>query len=100
MSAGDRLLGYGVIRPCGAGFKVGPLIADEQDLARRILDALAARAEGQPVYLDVPDNHAAAVALAESWGMQEVFACARMYRGAPPPLPIERIFGITTLEPG
>jgi len=96
----ERLRGYGVARPCGEGFKVGPLFADDRDVAGRILAGLGARTGGDPVYLDVPDCNPEALALAAALGMDEVFACARMYLGEPPALPWSRIFGATTLELG
>jgi len=96
----ERLRGYGVARPCGEGFKVGPLFADDRDVAGRILAGLGARTEGEPIFLDVPDSNPEALALATALGMDEVFACARMYLGEPPGLPWSRIFGATTLELG
>jgi hypothetical protein len=38
--------------------------------------------------------------LAKRRGLSPVFETARMYRGAPPTLPLDRIFGTTTLELG
>ena len=96
----ERLRGYGVARPCGEGFKVGPLFAADADSAARILAGLGARTAGERVFLDVPSVNADATALAAALGMSEVFACVRMYRGAPPALPWRRIFGATTLELG
>lgn len=99
--AGDRLVGYGVVRPCRSGWKVGPLFADEADVATVILDALAAHAGGSAdLYLDVPEPNRAAVALARSRGMTEAFETARMYAGGDPGLPLGRVFGITTFELG
>jgi hypothetical protein len=92
--------GYGVIRQCREGLKIGPLFADDAETAANLFDALCARAGGQPVYLDVPEVNAAAMALAARQGMKEVFATARMYRGEIPELPMEGIFGVTTFELG
>jgi hypothetical protein len=61
---------------------------------------LGAVTAGQPVFLDVPENNAGSLALADHHGMTEVFGCARMYLGTPPPLPWDRIFGVTTFELG
>ena len=98
---GDRLVGYGVVRPCRSGWKVGPLFADEADIAGVILDALVDRVGADAdLYLDVPEPNRAAVALARSRGMTEVFETARMYAGGDPGLPLERVFGITTFELG
>lgn len=95
------LCGYGVIRPCRTGFKVGPLFADDAEAAGYLLHALMGSVPaGAQVQLDISANHAAARALAESWDMQPVFETARMYTGAAPALDLQRQFGITTFELG
>lgn len=97
---GNRLLGYGVLRECDAGFKMGPLFAESEKAANDLFISLGARAEGHPIFLDIPENNPSAVALAEKHGMNEVFGCARMYAGTAPPLPWEQIYGVTTFELG
>lgn len=97
---GGRLTGYGVIRPCRAGFKIGPLFAQTPEQGRAIFRGLMACAPGQPVQLDAPEANPAAVAMAEAAGMDLVFETARMYVGGPRPLPLEWTFGITTYELG
>jgi len=94
-----QLAGYGVIRTCRKGMKIGPLFADSAELAERLFLALRAVAPTE-IYLDVPAVNPAAVALAERHGMSVVFETARMYKGKAPELPLERIFGITTFELG
>jgi hypothetical protein len=96
----DGVRGYGVIRKCRQGFKIGPLFADDAEIAENLFAALCAHADGQPIYLDVPEVNAAAMALAARHGMKEVFATARMYRGGIPELPLDGIFGVTTFELG
>lgn len=95
-----RLAGFGVVRRCGEGCKIGPLFADDADAAEALYARLAAFASGGPLFLDVPENHPAAMALAHRHGMAEVFGCARMYLGPPPGLVHKRIFGMTTFELG
>lgn len=95
-----RLSGYGLLRRCRRGWKIGPLFADDSDIADRLLRALSSRAQGTPVYLDVPETNPAAVMLAERWGMSKVFETARMYTKEAPVLPFERLFGVTTFELG
>jgi hypothetical protein len=95
-----RLCGYGVVRRCGEGCKIGPLFADDAEAAEVLYARLAAFAAGGPLFLDVPENHPAAMALAHRHGMTEVFGCARMYLGPEPGLVHARIFGITTFELG
>ncbi len=92
--------GYGVLRECRQGFKVGPLFADSEDGADLLFRALAARARGAEVFLDCPEPHARALALAARYGLSPVFETARMYRGPAPDLPLDRTFGITTFELG
>jgi len=98
----DRdLAGYGVIRPCRAGFKVGPLFADDAKLADRLFRALVAQVpNGSPVQLDIPAVNSAALELVAAHGMAPVFETARMYTGAAPALAIDRLFGVTTFELG
>jgi GNAT superfamily N-acetyltransferase len=97
---GDEVRGYGVIRPCRRGFKVGPLFAADAGVAEELLDGLGALAPGEPLFLDAPEANPAAVALARRRGMRQVFACARMYLGPAPDLPDDEIFGVTTFELG
>jgi len=96
-----RLAGYGVLRICRTGYKVGPLFADNPDIAEELFLALKATVpEGVPLFLDTPAVNLAAVDLAERHGLKVVFETARMYRGTPPDLPINRLFGVTTFELG
>lgn len=95
-----KLCGYGVMRPCIRGFKIGPLFADDASIAEALFRAMMAKAPGQPVLLDVPQPNPAAMALAKRHGMQEVFQTVRMYSGKAPELPLKRIYGVTTFELG
>jgi hypothetical protein len=97
---GRAIRGYGVVRPCRSGAKVGPLFADDPVIAAAILEGLAAHVGDAPLFLDVPEPNVAAVRLAEARGMQPVFETARMYSGPEPDEPVERIFGVTTFELG
>jgi len=94
------LRGYGVIRPCRQGFKIGPLFAADSDTAEALFLGLADIAPGEPIFLDAPENNPLAMALARRHNLREVFGCARMYYGPPPVLPHCEIFGVTTFELG
>lgn len=99
--AGGQWAGYGVIRPCRSGYKVGPLLADTPALAAQLFDALVGCVPpGTSVQLDVPCTNPHAVALAESRHMEPVFQTARMYAGPAPALPLDRQYGVTTFELG
>lgn len=96
-----QLKGYGVIRACRNGYKIGPLFADKDDIAEVLLQALMSRIRvGAPVFLDVPDVNVSALKLAEIFKMQVVFETARMYRGEPLPVDLDKIYGVTSLELG
>ena len=96
---GDQLIGWALRRSCLEGHKVGPLFANDPEVANDLLCALAADVAG-PLYLDIPDPNAPGRALAARHGMTPVFTTVRMYDGPPPVLDLERIFGVTTLELG
>ncbi len=95
-----RLAGFGVLRPCRTGFKIGPLFADNAVIAGDLFHALCAQVAGEQVFLDVPERNQPALELARGAGMKEVFGCAKMYYGPEPVLPEHEIFGITTFELG
>jgi GNAT superfamily N-acetyltransferase len=92
--------GYGVVRACRRGFKVGPLFAADAAVAEDLLRGLGDHAAGEPLVLDTPEANPAAVAMARRHGMRETFGCARMYLGPAPDLPDAEIFGVTTFELG
>jgi GNAT superfamily N-acetyltransferase len=98
--ADGEIAGFGVIRACLAGLKIGPLYASTERVAEELLIALAATARGDTIYLDVPTPNVAAIRLAERLGMKPVFETARMYTGAQPDLPLTRLFGVTSFELG
>jgi hypothetical protein len=96
-----KLAGYGVIRKCRSGYKMGPLFADSPELAESLFLALKSKAApSEPVFLDVPKVNPAAVALAEKYGMNISFETARMYLGEPPDIPLNRLYGVASFEIG
>lgn len=97
----QQLAGYGVLRKCRSGYKIGPLFADTPELAEQLFLALKAKASvGAPVFLDTPQVNSAAIEMAQRHNMIVSFETARMYRGQPPALPLDRLFGVTTFELG
>jgi len=101
ISNAGRLAGYGMIRPCRTGYKIGPLFADSSEGAEALLNGFTARIPaGSAFFLDVPETNPLALDLAERHGMRRVFETARMYTGEPPDLPLTRLFGVTSFELG
>ncbi len=100
VSKGD-LVGYGLLRQCHIGYKIGPLFADDEDTAESLFCALCGHApKGMPVFLDTPAVNPAALKLARRHRMNPVFETVRMYNKGAPRLPMDQIYGITSFELG
>ena len=96
-----KITGYGVIRKCHSGYKIGPLFTNTPKIALSLYESLGNQiVEESPVILDVPEINKPAIKLAESLKMTKVFGTARMYSKAPPKITLDKIFGITTFEIG
>ncbi|WP_031484403.1 GNAT family N-acetyltransferase [Maridesulfovibrio frigidus] len=101
MRKDENICGYGVIRPCRTGYKIGPLFADSYEVADLIFQRLCSEVEtNTQIYIDVPEVNEHAMGLASSYGMEKVFGTARMYTGEAPQLGLDKIFGVTTFELG
>ena len=97
----DSLMGYGVVRQCRNGYKIGPLFADNAIVAEAIFQSLIKSLPLEiSIYLDVPEVNAAALSLVQRYAMEKSFETARMYKGEIPNLPIDKVFGVTTFELG
>jgi hypothetical protein len=98
---GGRVGGYGVLRPCRAGMKVGPLFADRREVAEALLSGLLATAgPGTEVFVDMPAANAGADELRAGRAFEPSFETARMYLNGRPPEDVRRVFGVTTFEFG
>ena len=98
---GGRLVGYGVLRPCQVGAKVGPLFADDQDVAEELLTGLLAAAGARTeVFVDMPAANPRAAGLRAGRAMEPSFETVRMYLNGRPPEDVEKVFGVTTFEFG
>ncbi len=96
-----KLAGYGVIRKCITGYKIGPLFANNFELAELLFLALKARVKPmEPVYLDIPETNHKAVDLVDQYNMKFVFETARMYTGKNPDILLNNLFGVTSFELG
>ncbi|BCG73925.1 acetyltransferase [Mesorhizobium sp. 113-1-2] len=92
--------GYAVARSCRSGFKIGPLFADDVQTALDLLGELATACEGGELNIDVPATQVDFIAALDAAGFAPTFSTTRMYKGPPPKLDAQRIFGVTTLELG
>jgi hypothetical protein len=90
--------GYGVIRPCRDGHKIGPLFADDPETAERLFCNLVEDSGAEKVYLDPPFANDEDLEMCERLGLQRVFETLRMYRGLAPQMRFPGMFAITTFE--
>lgn len=96
-----ELAGYGVIRKCRVGYKIGPLFADNPEFAEILFLTLKSEMEStEPLFFDIPEINRSAIALAERHNMTPVFETARMYTRENPDIPMNRLFGVTSFELG
>ncbi len=97
----ETLTGFGTIRKCRKGYKIGPLFCNTNEIAESLYQQLQNQIEeGEGFYLDIPEPNEAAKLLVEKYNMNFVFETARMYTGDDPQLPVDNIFGVTTFELG
>ncbi len=95
-----QLRGYGTVRRCVTGWKIGPLFAETPAIAEALLSTLVTPAGTDPIFIDVPGPNVAAVEMVRRLGFTPAFETARMYLGPAPVLPLSQVFGVTTLELG
>lgn len=95
-----KLRGYGVVRKCREGYKIGPLFADDPQTAEKIFKALKASVPGETIYLDVPEPNKQALEIAEKYKMSIVFKTIRMYSREDPDIKLDGVYGVTSFELG
>lgn len=95
-----QLAGYGVLRRCQQGFKLGPLYADDAEAAMALMAGLSGVSGTETVSLDCPVPQTALSDRLAGLGFEPSFSTARMYRGGMPHHDRSRIFGLGTLELG
>jgi len=100
LETGGALQGYGTIRRCRSGAKIGPFWAMDGGAARRLLGALAAVFDAPHCQIDIPDHAVEMTRLAEDLGLVPEFETARMYRGTPPDAQTGGYQAIVTMELG
>lgn len=97
---GNDILGYSLLRKADIGYKIGPLFAENYDIAEQLYRACLNAAPNQKVFLDIPVANDKAIKLTQQYNTTNVFECVRMYHGSPPKYDITKVFGITSFELG
>lgn len=96
-----EIAGYSVIRKCQIGYKIGPLFADNNQIANKLFQSSVNFVKsGTKIYIDIPEVNQAAVELAGNYNLQKVFETARMYTKTQPDIDINKIYGVTSFELG
>jgi GNAT superfamily N-acetyltransferase len=99
-TAGSKIAGFVLGRDGRRATQVGPLVAEDADIAIRLLQAALAAIEG-PVFIDVPDRHAEVQAWLGARGFTVQRGYMRMLLGRSKPLDDEsRVMAITGPEFG
>ena len=97
----DQLAGYGVLRPCHVGAKIGPLFANDPEVAGTLLSGLLAAAGPRTeVFIDIPAANPHGAGLRVDRAIEPSFETARMYLNGRPLEDVQKVFGVTTLEFG
>ncbi|MEX0620889.1 MAG: GNAT family N-acetyltransferase [Solirubrobacterales bacterium] len=91
--------GFAASRMSSLGMRIGPVFSSNPEQAQALILSLAKGHDGR-IAVDVPLPNTAAVEMLVSLGLEPEFETARIYRGRTPDLPLDRIFGITSLELG
>tara|TARA_Y100001968_G_scaffold331244_1_gene385289 strand:- start:554 stop:1423 length:870 start_codon:yes stop_codon:yes gene_type:complete len=95
--------GFGRIRPCllknGKGWRIGPLIADSNELARFLIDQLIYRHPGN-ILIDSPGLNTNSYEFFQSYGFEKISETLRMYRGFSPSTSMSDVYGLACLELG
>jgi len=96
----DKLFGYGMIRKCVTGYKIGPLFADSSTIAEELFKQLNNFAVNFPIFFDVPEVNKEALKLAKKHNMKPIFETAKMYTKKSLIINLNKVFGVTTFELG
>jgi len=94
-------MGYGVLRKCFEGYKIGPLFADNQIVSNALFGALAGCiSKKDKLFFDIPEVNKNAAAIVKKHKMERVFATGRIYTKGQPKFPLNKWCGVTTFELG
>jgi GNAT superfamily N-acetyltransferase len=97
---GQRLRGMAVMRPARRGYRIGPLFADDPDIAEELMGALSRMVLGHTISMDVPTDNPQALALAARHGLTETSSVVHLELGDVRPSPEGSVYAITSIEIG
>ena len=97
-----QILALGIARQAQTGFRIGPIYADTLYHAKQITTALASQLpEGTELLIDIPEANCHADHFIKELELENCnFECMRMYRGTPPDISLDQVYGMCMLEVG
>lgn len=96
----NEIKGFVALRKASSGFKIGPLFADNDEIAEELYRACLNSAVDEPVYFDIPMINQGAINIVQNYNAQCIFECARMYYKSLANFNIDKVYGVTTFELG
>ena len=88
------IVGYCFGRDGARSRQIGPVVADDIDIASSLVVTSLCAGSGEPVVVDVPADRGDWLAMLDEFGFVEKRPLVRMFRGAPPPGLPERVWAI------
>lgn len=95
-----EIKGFGVCRKTSKGYKIGPLFAQNKDVAEIIFLHLISKIGNSNFYLDINETFTPALELVNKYQMKKVFVTSRMYAKVQPIAKWDEVYGITSFELG
>lgn len=99
MGGDGKIRGFAASRKTSRGHRIGPVFCDGRECAEDLILTLAGMAGGD-ISVDIPLPNGDAESMCLDLGMERSFETARIRRGDLPELPLNRIWGVTSLELG
>lgn len=96
----QNIKGFGACRKTQNGFKIGPLFAENENIAEAIFLNLVSEIGDSEFYLDINESFKPAVEFANKYQMTKVFETRRMYTKGPTKAKWDEVWGITSFELG
>ena len=88
-----QVKGYGILKKTYSGYKVAPLVVDNQEVAEKIINGLQSLIEGEDVYLDIFETNKDAENLVKSQGWTHATTLHRMYKNGVPQNDTNKLYG-------
>ncbi|MBA7712778.1 hypothetical protein ES703_121768 [subsurface metagenome] len=90
-----KLAGFAAARPCSEGYKIGPLFADDIEVAGILIESLLAGLPGQTVFIEVPESNSQAIKLVADFDISPGLATVRMYTSNQYQQDVRYVYGVT-----